>query len=326
MPDGIATAAIRSALESTSADGRLQLGFFGGEPLLEAERILQWMSLARAEAARRDISVTFDLTTNGTIDTASAWQVLLDRDMRVCVSCDGDPVAHDQHRRTAGGEGSSAQVYETLHRLSDQGKDFAVVTVVRPDSLATLPGSVAFLHELGVGEINLSLDLWTRWTRSDLEVLRGALRLTADYWKASLPRLAINWFDQKLGAFLTVPDEQPSARCGFGVGEIAVGPSGNLYPCERLIGEDRPDNPMKLFGHVSGVRDFLNIPNAPERGHTVCNGCSLSNACNTSCRCSNYVRTGDVSKPDGLLCALDRICAEQVRRVFAPPPVRSAVL
>lgn len=325
MPRSIGERAIVAALNSINAGGKLEFGFFGGEPLLEAERIQDWMEFATREARSRGVTVSFDLTTNGTIDSPLVRKLLLREDMRVLVSCDGDPETHDNHRPFVNGSGSSGVVMNTIRSLAAAGKDFGVVTVVRLDNLDALPRSVAFLHQSGVQEINLSLDLWTRWTRTDLERLQAALNMCADYWREALPDLSINWFDDKLGAFADLAVTETTARCGFGSGEIAVAPSGNLYPCERLIGEDLADNPMKLFGHVSGVRDFLNFSPAPERGHTACSDCALKTICGTSCRCSNYVRTGDVSKPDGLLCALDKICAQEVRRVFESHPTHQSL-
>ncbi len=316
MPLETGELAIRAAIRSTAVSGKLELGFFGGEPLLEAERIRHWMNFAINAAKERCVNVSFDLTTNGTVRSPLAQELLLRRDLQVYVSCDGEPDTHDRHRPLVDGSKSSTAVLETIARLVAWRKEFGVITVVRPDTLEALPRNIKFLHETGVREVNLSLDLWTRWTRSDLETLQRTLSRCADYWRNALPNLGINWFDDKLGGYADLAVTETTARCGFGSGEVAVAPSGNLYPCERLIGEDRADNPMRLFGHVTSARDFLSFPPAPERGHAACSSCALNTMCSTTCRCSNYVRTGDVSKPDGLLCALDKICAQEVRRVF----------
>ena len=42
----------------------------------------------------------------------------------------------------------------------------------------------------------------------------------------------------------------------------------------------------------------------------------MAELCNTDCRCSNYVRTGDVSRPDGLLCLLDQTVYRETARVL----------
>jgi uncharacterized protein len=321
MSRAIGESALLAALNSTANNGNLEIGFFGGEPLLEAERILGWMHFARQEAQSRQVKLSFDLTTNGTISSPNAREILLSDDVRIFVSCDGEAETHDSHRPFLDGRGSLDAVLQTIRFLTAAGKEFGVVSVVRPDNVRALPRNVAFLQQAAVRQINFSLDLWTRWTRSDLDTLQVALAACADHWRNALPDLSINWFDDKLGAFAGLAVTETTARCGFGSGEIAVAPSGNLYPCERLIGEDRADNPMRLFGHVSGARDFLNFSPAPERGHAACSTCDLQSICSTSCRCSNFVRTGDASKPDGLLCALDKICAREVTRVFQTSPL-----
>ena len=50
MPARIALAAIDRALASLATSGRLELSFFGGEPLIESARILEWMDYARSRA------------------------------------------------------------------------------------------------------------------------------------------------------------------------------------------------------------------------------------------------------------------------------------
>jgi radical SAM protein with 4Fe4S-binding SPASM domain len=87
-----------------------------------------------------------------------------------------------------------------------------------------------------------------------------------------------------------------------------VAPSGRLYPCERLIGEDRPDQPLRLPGNALEGTDFLD-PTTSFTRCSPCNRCELAFACDTTCRCSNFIRTGDVNQPDGLLCLLNKAAA-----------------
>jgi uncharacterized protein len=89
MPHPVGVASIDRACRSLATGGVLDLGFFGGEPLLEAARILDWMRYARQRAAASAIRVRFTLTTNGTIGSPEAWDVMLDPDIELAVSCDG---------------------------------------------------------------------------------------------------------------------------------------------------------------------------------------------------------------------------------------------
>jgi uncharacterized protein len=310
-------AAIGRALCSLAPGGRLGLGFFGGEPLLEAGHILEWMVHARAAAAEAGKQVRFHMTTNGTITHAEAWQVMLAGDLTLAVSCDGSPRLHDRHRRDTQGRGSAAQVEATLRRLVETGKFFTVVFVVRPDNLDDVPEGLEYLHALGVRQVDLSLDLWTTWSSDDGRRLQQLIQLAAGLWRSWLPDFGLSWFDSKAGALAGAPAEEISTRCGFGGGEIAVAPSGNLYPCERLIGEDAPIQPMRLPGHALEGRDFLTLAPAAFARHEACTRCALLTACDTTCRCSNFIRTGDQNRPDGLLCLLNKATASASAKVLA---------
>lgn len=314
----IGETAINRALATLAAGGRLDLGFFGGEPLLEAANILHWMHYARESAAKSNLRLSFSMTTNGTLDHSDAWQVMMDADLELSVSFDGDPKAHDLHRKDATCQPTSAKVINTLKRLLAANREFNVNVVVRPDTVARLPRGLEFLHDLGVRNLCLSLDLWTTWNAMDGRQLEAAIDQSARLWRNWLPDFSVNWFDTKVGSLARLPVTEGPLKCGFGKGEIAVAPSGNLYPCERLIGEDRPDQPLRLPGHaLDGDPDFSRVV-SPFARCSDCSGCELVNACETFCRCSNFIRTGNVNRPDGLLCLLNRATARAVVGVLAP--------
>lgn len=316
MPYHIGTRAIERACNSLSPGGELQLGFFGGEPLIEAGAIGEWMNFARRSTTQLHKHAQFHLTTNGTVTGSQAWTVMLADDLDLAVSFDGTPEIHDRHRHDAAGKGSANRVIACLRQLSEAGKPYRVVMVVRPDTLAEVPAGLDFLHHLGVRRIDLSLDLWTRWTAGDGVRLRAMINQAAATWRSWLPDGGINWFDVKLAELIRLPNTKPTVRCGFGNGEIAVAPSGHLYPCERLIGEDLADQPLRLPGHALQGDSFGNYSSPEFQACAACGKCSLQFACDTSCRCSNYVRTGDLHRPDGLLCVLNKATAQAIAGVL----------
>lgn len=330
MPLAIGETAIDRALATIQEGGRLDLGFFGGEPLFEAKNILHWMRYAREAAAKSNHRLGFSMTTNGTLNHDEAWQVMMDPDLELTISFDGDPTAHDLHRKDANGQPTSAKVINTLERLLAANREFNINVVIRPDTVAKLPRGLEFLHDLGVRNVNLSLDLWTNWTANDGRNLEDAIEKSARLWRGWLPEFSVNWFDTKVGALAHLPVADGPSKCGFGNGEIAVAPSGNLYPCERLIGEDRPDQPLRLPGHVlDGDADFARVV-SPFARCPDCTGCELMGACETFCRCSNFIRTGDVNRPDGLLCLLNRATARAVVGVldsdFSPETTKTSTI
>ena len=314
MPLEIGRAAIRRAARSLRPGGTLDLGFFGGEPLLEAAAIGGWIDFAQQITAAAGIGLRLGLTTNGTIVSEMAWTLMMRPDLELCVSHDGLPEVHDRHRR-CGDQPTARQVADTLARLLAAGREVRAGMVVRPDSAAMLPAGLGWLWDRGVRRFDPSLDVWAAWDRRGLESLAAGLSGAAEFWRQHLPEIGVSWFDEKAAHLLGLPIEL-SPRCGFGDGEVAVAPSGNLYPCERLIGEDLPDHPLRLPGHALEGEDFCRSP-LPGRSAAECAGCAARQQCNTTCRCNNYVRTGDIGRPDALLCFLDRVCASETARVLS---------
>jgi uncharacterized protein len=314
MAADVGQTAIDRAIGSLRPGGSLDLGFFGGEPLMRAELIAGLADHARRRAREAGPSLRIHLTTNGTISAGPAWDVMLWGDLSLAVSCDGLPAAHDRHRRAPDGRGSSPAVLDTLRRLVAAGKDVSVVLVVRPDTVNDLPAGLTMLREMGVRFAEPSLDLWTQWSREDMANLGRSVAACADLWRERAGQFGIGWFDTMAARLAGLPMEE-CARCAFGAGEIAVSPAGNLYPCERLIGEDGPGNPHRLRGHAKGGVDFLGYGPQPPRSLPACEACTIRHACSTTCRCSNYVRTGDITRPDGLLCQWNQMCFREVSRV-----------
>ncbi|PQO41222.1 hypothetical protein C5Y96_00460 [Blastopirellula marina] len=316
LPLQMGCKAIDRAIRSLRPEGALELSFFGGEPLIEAELVLDLVNYARSTASRQGVRLALSMTTNGTIDSPAAWSVMTLPELELAISHDGLPGVHDGQRATVDGLPSSARVQNTMTRLIDAGREFRVVMVVQPFNVDTLPDGMEYLNSLGVRRFDPSLNLWTTWNQSDGERLKVSIRRAADFWGERLPECSVSWFDEKTARATGIPITK-TARCGFGHGEIAVTPAGNLYPCERLVGADEPDNPMRLPGNVLDGDDFLTAASLPDIWSDDCAPCNLRSLCNTKiCRCSNYIRTGDVNRPDGLLCLLDQACYQETIRVL----------
>ena len=147
MPEALGRLAIDRAAASVAPGGRLELGFFGGEPLLESGLVLRLVAHARERASRTGLELVPGLTTNGTLALGAAWELLMLPGLELAVSCDGLPEVHDRHRRCADGRGSFAAVLSTMRRLRAAGRDFSAAVAVRPDSLDELARSLEFLRD-----------------------------------------------------------------------------------------------------------------------------------------------------------------------------------
>jgi sulfatase maturation enzyme AslB (radical SAM superfamily) len=181
MPIEVGRKAIDRVLASLSRNGALDLAFFGGEPLIEAELILKLVAYARAQSKCHSKELALSMTTNGTLDSSPSWSVMTLPEMRLAISHDGLPQVHDANRVTIEGHPSSRRVLQTIERLNEAGQDFRVVMVVDPKTVEYLPAGLQFLYEHGVRQFDPSLNLWAAWTRSDGDRLQESIARAADF-------------------------------------------------------------------------------------------------------------------------------------------------
>lgn len=316
MPLAVGRRAIDRAVRAVPPGGRLDLGLFGGEPLLAWDVGRELVRHARAAARERGVGLAVALTTNGTHVDEAVCDELLALGVRVSVSCDGLPEVHDAGRPRRGGLGSAAAALAAIDRLAARGAPFRVVSVVRPETLDRLVAGARFLADRGAPALVHSLDASAAWRPADARRLAAAVRELRDLWVARFERLEVAWLETK--ALLLADPSLDRPRCGAGRGEVAVAPSGRLYPCERLVGDDAP-GPF-ASGHVDDGDGPLRVARplaaapGPESG---CDPCAANGLCANDCACDHLARTGRVGAPDGLTCALEQALIREARAGLA---------
>jgi uncharacterized protein len=298
--------AIDRAVAGLAPGEALELSLFGGEPLLEWPLARDLLRHAHARVARAGARLEPVMTTNGTrLDEATADEAL-GLGVTLAVSMDGLPEVHDAVRPRRGGQRSSDAALRAIDLLVARGAPFRVISVVRPATVDRLAAGTRFLADRGVRHFAPNLDASAPWAQDDAPRLRAAVRGLHALWVERAPGLRISWLDGKVHSLL---HGAVARSCNVGVGEVAVAPSGRLYPCERLVGED--DGALAM-GHVEDSEG----PFAPFGGSarpgddTACGDCATRPHCNNACACANLARTGTLDGPDGLVCVLEQACLE----------------
>lgn len=83
----------------------INIGFYGGEPLLEFDFIKQCVEYAENKADGKEIR--FSMTTNGSLLTDEIVEFLYKHDVVLTISLDGPKKIHDAHRKLASNNGGS---------------------------------------------------------------------------------------------------------------------------------------------------------------------------------------------------------------------------
>jgi uncharacterized protein len=316
MGQGVRDQALNLAFSSAPARGKVQISYFGGEPTLEWDTLIDSVHKAREMASARDVALTQTMTTNGTTLTAERVAELANAGVYVALSIDGVRSAHEAHRPTMNGKSSFDDVIRGLDLLLAQGAPFETISVLTPETAADLGTSVAFLFERGVPRVSINPAYEAVWTDAALAQLKSgyvaaAQTLTA-YFRAGRV-VSFPAFDGKIIARLK-GGLATGDTCAIGEGSVAVAPSGNIYPCERLVGED--EDLKYVIGHVDRGIDEAQMRKhrdaLPDHHATndECNDCSEKSRCGAFCACANIAETGDISVAGGVQCLIERITME----------------
>lgn len=308
MSASVAEGAIDFAFSNTPAEEVVDFGFFGGETLLELDLLKEITSKIESHRAFDAARVQMTVITNGTIFSTAIADYLEAHKIALGISCDGPPAVHDMFRRFKNGRGTSGRVEATIRKACERFSSVMVNAVYHPRTLRYLPHTVEYLSSLGVRHIYVNPDFSVSWSRDDLASLPEVYGRLADqyvrYYLAGDPHF-ISLIDGKVAVILR-GGYHARERCRMGQGEFAFTPEGDIYPCERLVGNgDR----THCIGNVyEGTRKPLPacLVARGEPLNTECLDCTLKEHCMNWCGCSNYFSSGYYNRVSPFLCASEK--------------------
>ena len=304
------------AFSGVEAGAKMSLCYFGGEPTLEWELLVETAGIAKRRAEENGIRLQQSVTTNGTLLTDERVNALGALGVYIALSIDGTREAHDRERPMMGGTSSFDEVSQGLQCLLRAARSFDTISVVTPETAPLLGESVAYLIGLGVPRLGLNMAYEAAWTPASLEHVKAGLVHAATAVANCFREgriVSLTALDSKIRARLK-GGFRPEDTCPIGEGVVAVAPSGNIYPCERLVGED--DKPEFVIGHVkSGIvqaqmrthRDAMPDHHAT---NAECNDCGERSRCSAFCACANLAETGNISMAGGVQCLYERVTME----------------
>jgi uncharacterized protein len=317
MPKELGEKALAWAFEPLAENSKIQVGYFGGEPLL-AYDLLQHFHLRARELARpKNIKLVGAVTTNATLLTEEQMSWMVEHGVVVAVSLDGVRAAHDLTRPFVDGSSSHDAVLRGLQIALKRAPLTEVLCVIDPANVRHMAESARFILEQGARVLSLSMNYGAAWDEDALRVYGEQMELVGDEFERRFMAgsdVYIAGIDSKIVGRLK-GGLKDCDRCAFGVGEIAIAPSGNLYPCERLVGEDADERFQ--IGHIDTGINQKNISDINIRRTTLdplCAACGIKDRCMNTCGCSNMMSSGDEAVPGAALCQSEQIQARVADR------------
>lgn len=215
----------------------LTIFWYGGEPLLAKDLVLELQAFFQERCRERGVAFRSGLLTNGYLLTPElAAQMVENGTELVSITLDGPPEIHDLRRVLAGGRPTFAHIYENLKSVidifpvidlrvnldQDNWQDFpALLDLLECDGLLSRvfvsPGSVRTHHE---HNRDYAQRCFKRWE---------ALRITIEAGEALVARMA---------PYHSTFERRGLARCGaLRQAWLGVDPEGLVYKCYEDLGE-----------------------------------------------------------------------------------------
>ncbi|MEK7382896.1 MAG: radical SAM protein [Elusimicrobiota bacterium] len=260
----LATARRGVDLLLSSRAERLQLNFFGGEPLL-AWDLLRGI-VAYAERRRGLRSLRYNLTTNGLLLDAQKIAFFKGLDSYVHLSLDG-PCEANAARLRGAGAGAQAVMENALRALGDSGLPHHVNAVVDPDRAGSFDRDLLALEGLGARHIQFGYRVGVLWSPRASRELIAALERHEAHGRARLINLASDsepvmlsrevivdvdggiYWDGAVFLEETLPLVRRALRLGSldDIQDVDALEGAPRRPYERLLSAYPPDTPG---GHV----------------------------------------------------------------------------
>lgn len=298
---------------------KVDIGFFGGEPLLEFDLLTKITEKIINHPSYCKNRVILSAVSNGTLFSNEIAAFFKEYSIGIGISCDGPPSIQNKTRPFKGGKSSSQIVEQNVIHALQWFPLMPVNAVYSADTLQFLPETVDYLSSLGVRNIYLNQDISSKWSEHDAESLADIYaqigRKYLDFYLQGRPHY-ISLIDSKIAVVLR-GGYKPKEKCSMGKGELAYATSGNIYPCERLVEGD--DGGIHCLGNV---KNDTVLPVKCAAGtvgsiqNTECKTCSLKEYCMNWCGCTNYFATGSYNMVNHFICASEKAAIQAALMVI----------
>lgn len=304
----------------TPPNERIDIGFFGGEPLLEFAQLKEINALFENHPEFKKRNIEIQIISNGTIFSNEIAEFLIDKKIGFGLSCDGIPAVQDTCRKTEKGIGMSDKILKNIQKAINKLPNVMVNAVFTPLTLGYLAESLEYLYSLGFRKIYLNPDFRSNWTIANVENLRIELKKIAELyikWHCENKPAYVSILDGKIGVILN-KGYKPNERCQMGKKEFAITPEGNIFPCERLV-ENGDINNSHCIGNIyQGIKhsQLLCSKHINKHNNLPCKECSFKKYCMNWCGCSNYFSTGYYNQIGPFICAFEKATMELASFAF----------
>ncbi len=302
--------AIDFLLEQSGSVGRLEVDFFGGEPLLNFRLVKDLVDYGHSQAVVFGKQIHFTLTTNASLLNQEINDFILENGLSVVLSLDGRRETNDSNRIMKNGSGSYDLILPKIKALVSRGPASYYVRGTFTRGTIDFAEDFRHLAEMDFESISLEpavgADKDFAIKEADLPaVLNEYEKLTELVWQYSQREKPVNFFHFNLNLQKGPCLAKRFTGCGAGVEYLAVTPEGDLYPCHQLIGLEQ-----FIMGNVADGKVSSPVKELLGRSHLGskedCQSCWARYFCGGGCHANNFLAEGTLQRPHSTTCIMHR--------------------
>ncbi len=289
---------------------------WGGEPLLEREKIF----FLQDECRRRGIQADFTIESNGLLLTEELVEKLQNRGIHISVSMDGGRKVHDMQRTLLSGGPSHTYVEAAVRRLQERmGDGTAVLATVTRESARQVEGILDyFARELKVHYVKMNFVHQSSFVDNEglclspEEIRDASLRILEKI--LSLQEEGIEIYDYNIhtklrNLLLNEKSDVCLCRgCNGGRKMVTIDSRGDIYPC------DITDYPEEKIGNIRDGVDLIEMvekamggtPYFVPKTASKCGDCPWHYYCRGGCTVHVKTSGGTPGTVDEIECAVNR--------------------
>jgi uncharacterized protein len=291
MTEEIAYKSVERCLDSVSPGGKLEIVFFGGEPLLNwplAKKVITYCENNLAKRCK-DKEIRYHITSNLTILPNDLIKWAKRYNITFLCDIDGPEDIHNECRPYKNGKGSHARIVKNIERLTNSGLKVALrSTITRRNQDCMLEIAKHHKELGGIGSAFVPVNP----VNSDEDILPETLMPSISKMASGLAKVYKSkvWDTQDLFPFNVYATHlrdggRSVTGCGAPYGNTpVVDVNGDVYPCIYLVGikrfylgnilnENYPDDNV-----FDWMMDFLHVDNMEE-----CKECAWRYICGGGC-------------------------------------------
>jgi uncharacterized protein len=257
---------------------------FGGEPLLEKEKILKVFSSLYPYFEKKDIVFSSDIITNGILLTRDFEEEIVNYGLNtIVITLDGSPDVHNKKRVFKNGEPTFDIILENIIKVKDIAKFHINVNIDEMNNMDEISELLNMLKRNNLQECIKRIDFKPIVNG---EIIKCGI---TSFRNANLDKLiGFRKLAKALG--FSVLNQPVFGPCDiYFKNSFVIDVNGDIYKCAALIG-NKKYVVGSIYNSDGKELDFFKLPENNE-----CLDCKFLPVCYSGCRYSAYLETGDIN-------------------------------